>query len=113
MSEPTPTSPVRSPKPKRATGLGQWAKGHLEPQNPNEQMKKDDDGLNIEARIRNIYWKTGFAGIDGNDLRGRMRWMGLYTQRRQGIDGGKTAILEDRDLEDEFFMMREIGRAHV
>jgi sulfite reductase (ferredoxin) len=32
--------------------------------------------------------------------------MGLYTQRRQGIDGGKTAILEPRDLEDEFFMMR-------
>jgi sulfite reductase (ferredoxin) len=80
--------------------------GHLEPQNPNEQMKKDDDGLNVEARIRNIYSKTGFAGIDGNDLRGRMRWMGLYTQRKQGIDGGKTAILEPRDLEDEFFMMR-------
>jgi sulfite reductase (ferredoxin) len=69
-------------------------------------MKKDDDGLNVEARIRNIYSKTGFQGIDGNDLRGRMRWMGLYTQRRQGIDGGKTAILEPRDLEDEFFMMR-------
>ncbi|MDQ1701581.1 MAG: hypothetical protein QOF57_833 [Frankiaceae bacterium] len=106
MSESTPTPAPRAPKPKRATGLGQWAKGHLEPQNPNEQMKKDDDGLNVEARIRNIYSKTGFQGIDGNDLRGRMRWMGLYTQRRQGIDGGKTAILEPRDLEDEFFMMR-------
>ncbi len=106
MSESTPTPVARAPKPKRATGLGQWAKGHLEPQNPNEQMKKDDDGLNVEARIRTIYSKTGFAGIDGNDLRGRMRWMGLYTQRRQGIDGGKTAILEPRDLEDEFFMLR-------
>jgi sulfite reductase (ferredoxin) len=35
-----------------------------------------------------------------------MRWYGLYTQRRQGIPGGKTATLEPEELEDEFFMMR-------
>src|SRR4029077_20146482 len=40
------------------------------------------------------------------DLRGRMRWYGLYTQRAPGIPGGRTAILEPQDLEDEYFMMR-------
>jgi sulfite reductase (ferredoxin) len=35
-----------------------------------------------------------------------MRWWGLYTQRRPGIDGGKTAILEPEELDDEYFMLR-------
>ena len=42
----------------------------------------------------------------GADLRGRMRWWGLYTQRKPGIDGGKTAILEPEELDDEYFMLR-------
>ncbi|MFP5407565.1 MAG: hypothetical protein ACLGHY_14960, partial [Gammaproteobacteria bacterium] len=57
-------------------------------------------------RILDIYSKRGFASIDPADLRGRFRWMGLYTQRRPGLDGGKTATLEPEELEDEFFMMR-------
>src|ERR1700712_5966860 len=32
--------------------------------------------------------------------------MGLYTQRAPGFDGGKTAMLEEEELDDEFFMMR-------
>ena len=32
--------------------------------------------------------------------------MGLYTQRKPGIDGGKTAILEEHELDDRYFMMR-------
>jgi sulfite reductase (ferredoxin) len=100
-------SQARSPRPARRTaGQGQWALGHLEPLNPNERTKKDDDGLNVRARIENIYSKLGFASIDAADLRGRMRWWGLYTQRRPGIDGGKTAILEPEDLDDEYFMLR-------
>src|SRR4051812_35888072 len=87
-------------------GQGQWALGHLEPLTPNERVKKDDDGLNVRARVENIYAKAGFASIDPADLRGRMRWMGLYTQRRPGIDGGKTAILEPHELDDEYFMLR-------
>ncbi|HEX5569516.1 MAG TPA: nitrite/sulfite reductase, partial [Streptomyces sp.] len=71
-----------------------------------ERMKKDDDGLNVRARIENIYSKAGFASIDPADLRGRMRWWGLYTQRRPGIDGGKTAVLEPHELDDEYFMLR-------
>lgn len=32
--------------------------------------------------------------------------MGLYTQRKPGIDGGKTAILEPEELDDKYFMLR-------
>jgi len=102
---PTPGS-VRTHQVKRHRGEGQWAKGHFTPLNPNEQFKKDDDGLNVRARIENIYQYRGFDAIDAQDLRGRMRWWGLYTQRRPGIDGGKTAILEPEDLDDKFFMLR-------
>ncbi|MCZ2819260.1 nitrite/sulfite reductase [Modestobacter sp. VKM Ac-2977] len=100
MSTPTRSSnrPVR--------GQGQWALGYREPLNPNERMKKDSDGLDVRQRILDIYAHTGFDGIDPGDLRGRMRWMGLYTQRAQGIPGGKTAVLEAEELEDSYFMMR-------
>ena len=98
----TPTR--RSNRPQR--GEGQWALGYREPLNPNERMKKDSDGLDVRQRILDIYAHTGFGGIDAGDLRGRMRWMGLYTQRAQGIPGGKTATLEPEELEDSYFMMR-------
>jgi sulfite reductase (ferredoxin) len=32
--------------------------------------------------------------------------MGLYTQRKPGIDGGRTAALEPEELDDSYFMMR-------
>jgi sulfite reductase (ferredoxin) len=99
------TTPTRTTsRPKR--GEGQWALGYREPLNPNERMKKDSDGLEVRQRILDIYSKTGFDGIDPGDLRGRMRWMGLYTQRAQGIPGGKTAVLEPEELEDSYFMLR-------
>jgi sulfite reductase (ferredoxin) len=80
--------------------------GHREPLNPNERSKKDDNPLNVRARIENIYAHRGFASIDPADLRGRFRWYGLYTQRRPGIDGGRTAVLEPEELDDEYFMLR-------
>ena len=92
------------PRPKRAEG--QWALGYTEPLNKNEQSKKDDDPLNVRARIENIYSKRGFDSIDPADLRGRFRWMGLYTQRAPGFDGGKTAQLSEEELDDRYFMMR-------
>ena len=92
------------PRAKRAEG--QWSLGYTEPLNKNEQSKKDDDPLNVRARILNIYSKRGFDSIDPADLGGRFRWMGLYTQRKPGIDGGKTAILEEHELDDSYFMLR-------
>jgi sulfite reductase (ferredoxin) len=91
---------------RRKRGEGQWALGYREPLNKNEESKKNDDGLNVRQRIIDIYAKGGFDSIDPADLRGRFRWFGLYTQRRPGIDGGKTAILEPEELDDRYFMLR-------
>ncbi|MFD7689340.1 sulfite reductase SirA [Streptomyces sp. NPDC059781] len=111
----TPQNPAAAQQPATATprrkvsrhrGEGQWAVGHFTPLNGNEQVKKDDDGLNVRTRIETIYSKRGFDSIDPGDLRGRMRWWGLYTQRKQGIDGGKTAVLEPEELDDSYFMLR-------
>jgi sulfite reductase (ferredoxin) len=99
----TPTTPKRAP---RRRGEGQWALGYREPLNPNERSKKDDNPLNVRSRIENIYAHTGFDGIDPGDLRGRFRWYGLYTQRKPGIDGGRTATLEPEELDDSYFMLR-------
>jgi sulfite reductase (ferredoxin) len=99
--------PTKAPQRTRARrGEGQWALGYREPLNPNERSKKDDNPLNVRARIENIYAPQGFDSIDPADLRGRFRWFGLYTQRKPGIDGGRTAVLEPEDLEDPYFMMR-------
>ena len=98
--------PTTTPTAKRKRGEGQWKLGHREPLNPNERTKKDDDGLNVRARIETIYSKRGFDSIDPADLRGRMRWWGLYTQRKPGIDGGRTAVLEPEELDDRYFMLR-------
>ena len=93
-----------SSRPQR--GEGQWALGYREPLNPTERLKRDSDGLDVRQRILDIYAHTGFGGIDPSDLRGRFRWMGLYTQRAPGIPGGRTATLEPEELEDSYFMMR-------
>ena len=99
---PTAKQPAKRPK----RGEGQWALGYHEPLNKNEENKKNDDGLNVRQRILDVYAHRGFDSIDPADLRGRFRWYGLYTQRRPGIDGGKTAILEPEELDDRYFMMR-------
>ncbi|MFG1710884.1 nitrite/sulfite reductase [Nonomuraea sp. M3C6] len=105
MSTPASRTPA-SRHHKRPRGEGQWALGYREPLNKNEENKKNDDGLNVRQRIIDIYSKRGFDSIDPADLRGRMRWYGLYTQRKPGIDGGKTAILEPEELDDRYFMLR-------
>ncbi len=112
-TSPAPVAPTsaegrrgRSGRARPKRGEGQWALGYTEPLNKNEQSKKDDNPLNVRARILEIYSKRGFASIDPADLRGRFRWMGLYTQRAPGFDGGKTATLEEEELDDEFFMLR-------
>src|SRR5215207_32843 len=101
-SAPRPTRRAAAPR----RSQGQWALGYREPLNPNERTKRDNDGLEVRQRIIDIYAHKGFDSIDGADLRGRFRWFGLYTQRAQGIPGGKTAVLEPEELEDRFFMLR-------
>ncbi|MBF6172271.1 nitrite/sulfite reductase [Nocardia blacklockiae] len=90
----------------RRKSEGQWALGYREPLNPNEQSKKDDNPLNVRARIENIYAHGGFDSIDKSDLRGRFRWWGLYTQREQGYDGTWTGDENIDLLEAKYFMMR-------
>ncbi|MBF6442159.1 nitrite/sulfite reductase [Nocardia farcinica] len=97
---------ARTGKPVRRKSEGQWALGYREPLNPNEQNKKDDNPLNVRARIENIYAVNGFDSIDKSDLRGRFRWWGLYTQREQGYDGTFTGDENIDLLEAKYFMMR-------
>ena len=99
----TPTRPAR---PTRTSATGAWADGDRTPLNDNERLKQDDDGLNVRARIVDTYAREGFGSIPADDLRGRFRWWGLYTQRAPGIDGGRTASIDASALDDEYFMMR-------
>ena len=93
--------------PKRtARAEGQWAVDGAAPLNANEEFKAADNGLHVRQRIETIYARQGFDSIPADDLHGRMRWWGLYTQRRQGIDGSRTADLTPDQLSDRFFMMR-------
>lgn len=103
MTSETTSRPARARKPKPE---GQWAVDGREPLNHNEEFKAADDGFAVRARIEQKYSKEGFASIDPDDLHGRFRWWGLYTQRRPGIDGGRTGALSDAEIEDEYFMMR-------
>ncbi len=102
------TDPGRAARPARQAGkaTGAWADGDRSPLNHNEAFKQDDDGLNVRQRIIDTYSQQGFSSISADDLRGRMRWWGLYTQRKPGIDGGKTATLDPSELDDEYFMLR-------
>ncbi len=92
--------------PGKTRSEGQWALGETEPLNANEQMKLDDDPLNVRARIESTYAREGFDSIDKTDLRGRFRWWGLYTQRQQGYDGTFTGDENIDLLEAPYFMLR-------
>jgi sulfite reductase (ferredoxin) len=85
---------------------GQWAVDGRAPLNHNEAFKAEEGGLEVRERIERTYSIEGFDSITGDDLHGRFRWWGLYTQRRPGIDGGRTAQLETHELEDRYFMLR-------
>lgn len=102
MSTSTPER-VRPSKSNRSNG--QWSVDGHEPLNANEVFKQADNGLNVRDRILNEYATTGFDSITEEDLHGRFRWWGLYTQRKQGLDGTHTGA-PDSELEDKFFMMR-------
>ena len=98
------TQPTKTERPKRSEG--QWALGDREPLNPNEEFKKEDPALNVRARVENVYAKQGFDSIDKTDLRGRLRWWGLYTQRKEGYDGTFTGEENVDLIEAPYFMLR-------
>jgi sulfite reductase (ferredoxin) len=89
-------SDLKIPRPKRG-GEGQWGLGYREPLNAAEQMKRDDNPLNVKERILEYAqaWRSGeidsVEQIFVADVRSRFRWYGLYTQRPE---------------EDGFFMWR-------
>lgn len=85
---------------------GQWALDGTAPLNPNEEFKAVDSGLNVRRRVEEIYAREGFDSIPADDLHGRLRWWGLYTQRDQSIDGSRTGTLGPDELSDRYFMMR-------
>jgi sulfite reductase (ferredoxin) len=100
------TEPTKTARPPKSRDEGQWALGNREPLNANEQTKKDDNPLNVRARIEGVYAENGFDSIDKTDLRGRFRWWGLYTQREQGYDGTWTGDENTDMLEAKYFMLR-------
>jgi sulfite reductase (ferredoxin) len=108
MTDTTETPSGAAVRPPRGSGRpnGQWKVDGTEPLNANEVWKQEDGGLAVRERIETIYARDGFDSIDPTDLHGRFRWWGLYTQRKPGIDGGKTATLEPHELEDKYFMLR-------
>jgi len=102
---PTEGARARPPRPSSKPN-GQWKIDGTSPLNGNEEWKQVDNGLSVRDRIENTYAAGGFSSIDPTDLHGRFRVWGLYTQRKPGIDGGRTATLEPHELEDEYFMLR-------
>lgn len=104
-SPPPARTATRPPRPSTKPN-GQWKIDGTAPLNGNEEWKQVDDGLAVRGRIEKIYAAGGFSSIDPTDLHGRFRVWGLYTQRKPGIDGGRTATLTPKELEDEYFMLR-------
>lgn len=93
--------PKRKPRPQ-----GQWLVDGTTPLNDDEKIKQEDAGLGVIERIRETYAKQGFDSIPKEDLAPRFKWVGLYTQRRPGLDGVATSTLSTEELQDNYFMMR-------
>ncbi|MDC5696334.1 nitrite/sulfite reductase [Intrasporangium calvum] len=105
VEAPAPPRPATRP-PRGNRSNGQWNVDGTEPLNANEVWKQAEGGLAVRERIETVYAKEGFDAIPAEDLTGRFRWWGLYTQRKPGIDGGRTAQLSDDELSDKYFMLR-------
>ncbi|WP_406018247.1 nitrite/sulfite reductase [Kocuria rhizophila] len=92
--------------PRKGTDLGQWKVSGRAPLNHNEEFKAEENSLSVQRRIIEEYSKTGYASIPADDVHGRFRWLGLYTQRKQGVEGASTSKLDAESLSDEYFMQR-------
>src|SRR5262245_12720411 len=79
--------PLTIPRGTKRRGEGQWGHGYTEPLNAAEQMKRDDNPINVKERILEYAAAskrgeiTSIDQIFVADVRSRFRWYGLYTQR--------------------------------
>ncbi|WP_394277014.1 nitrite/sulfite reductase [Luteococcus sp.] len=102
----TPPAASRVRPPRAGQSKGQWAVDGKTPLNHNEEFKAEENPLNVRQRIIDVYSKQGFDSIPDDDLTGRFRWLGIYTQRKPGIDARQTSKLDAGQLSDKYFMMR-------
>ena len=96
-----PTKPRTRPK----KSEGQWLIDGSAPLNHDEEIKQESPVLDVKQRVIDVYSKGGFDSIDREDLYPRLKWLGLYTQRKQNL-GGEFTGEDNSVLEDKYFMMR-------
>ena len=106
MSAVATRTPGKTRTPRKPRPQGQWKVDGTTPLNNDERIKQEDPGLSVKQRIRDIYSKQGFDSIPAEDLAPRFKWVGMYTQRKQNMDGQKTSTLSNAELQDNYFMMR-------
>ncbi|WP_420174824.1 nitrite/sulfite reductase [Luteococcus sp. OSA5] len=107
MNQHTPTpAPSRVRPPRQGQSKGQWAVEGKTPLNHNEEFKAEHNPLEVRQRIIDVYSKQGIESVPDDDLHGRFRWLGIYTQRKPGIDARSTSKLDAGELSDKYFMMR-------
>ncbi|KQB83297.1 nitrite/sulfite reductase [Corynebacterium oculi] len=101
-TRPRPASrPRRAPKPE-----GQWKIDGRSPLNDDERIKQQEDAFAIKQRVIDVYSQQGFESIAAEDMAPRLKWLGIYTQRRQDLGGEYTGQLDNSELQDKYFMMR-------
>ncbi|AEI08630.1 sulfite reductase [Corynebacterium resistens DSM 45100] len=106
MTSATGTAADRPRRKRAKKPQGQWLIDGREPLNDDERIKQEDAGLGVIQRIRDVYSKEGFDSIPAEDLAPRFKWVGLYTQRKQNMNGDLTGHLTNTELQDNYFMLR-------
>lgn len=84
---------------------GQWAAGDRTPLNGPERVKQEGAPLAVRERIERVHAAAGFDSIPAADLKERLKWWGLYTQRRQDAPATETGSPAEQ-LMDRYFMLR-------
>ena len=85
---------------------GQWALGQTDPLNDTERVKREGSGLDVRERVERVFATEGIAAIGADDLRERLKWWGLYTQRASDQPATATQTAAPADLAGEHFMLR-------
>ncbi|MDR7330397.1 nitrite/sulfite reductase [Corynebacterium guangdongense] len=99
----TTATPARKPRAKKPEG--QWKIDGMTPLNHDEEIKQVAPGISVMQRVIDTYSKEGFDSIEETDLYPRMKFVGMYTQRKQNL-GGEHTGKDNAELHDKYFMMR-------